>query len=244
MLSVDKPSILLSDLAVAEFKRLTETFSDFAAREGLKVSPYKNSEPSFFGALPAEQQHGVLAHFANYVGVCKETLAGGEPLSQDRLFLWRMFHNMGVHPSSDLMSSILNGDVVEIYNADYVQVFRNLAFFSYCSFTLDELLCRPFWELFRRDPSVQNRLMAVGVAMFQHKITGTQLLDIGPHTVDEIDSPACYHSVIENKIASPLFDAGGKIIAVVTTIRSLSCVMTRGPITSNQTFGKGLDKRD
>jgi hypothetical protein len=204
------------------FKILLHRFSELAEQDGVKVSPNHGDQPTCFLALPPEKQTAVLENFSRYLQVCEEAASHRESLSQNRQLLWRMFSRLGVHPTSDLMDHIDNKEVIEIYDADYVQIFRNLKFFEFCSYTLDELLCRPFWELFRRDETLTPKLLERTAKVFSGEIQGVHWWKVGLHAVDEIESPSKYRGIVEYRLISPLFDSAGKIISFVNTFEILS----------------------
>lgn len=212
---------------IRTFTHLTERFCLLLQRESLTVKPYGDGGPVHFSALPDPLQEHVLQSFEKYVGVCVETIAGGWSLRDDAQVLWRMFKSLRVHPCNELMASIEQGDVIEIYDTNYTQVFRNIAFFSICSYTLDELLARPFYELFRRDESVTAQLIQVGTEMFGGRLSGVHQWTVGQHTLNEVGSPALYEMEMQEKIASPLQDTSSQVKAILTTCRILSCVSKR-----------------
>lgn len=205
------------------FQQLTLRFCELAGKEGIWVRPYRPQGPLYFERLPEPLQHATLDHFARYLAVCEECLEGGAHLADDRSFLWRMFRKLGVHPVSTLLSEIEDNDVIEIYNADFIQVFRNLKFFTLCSYTLDDLLCRPFWELFRREARITEALLAVAQNIYKDNVKGSQHLELGPHVLDEIEGPRKLRSVVENRLVCPLYDHGGSVAALVSVIRPISC---------------------
>lgn len=205
------------------FRHLLEAFCEAARREGVAIVPYAPDGVLQFSKLPDAQREATFWNFHRYASVLDEVIRNGRSLNEDSYVLWRMFGRLGVHPRPEVMAQIGSRDIIEIYSSDFVQVFRNLKFFAICSYTLDELICRPFWELFHRDPAVTQKLIEVASAMFSGQIRETHHWDMGTHVVDEIGGAAQYHSVIENRLASPLFDESGKVVAVLHTFRVVSC---------------------
>lgn len=192
--------------------------------------PFNGTGPSCFMALPEDRQEQILGSFEKYVGVCVETVAGGWSLRDDAQVLWRMFKALRVHPCGELMNAFDPGDVIEIYDTDFTQVYRNLAFFSVCSYTLDELLSRPFFELFRRDEKVTGELIKIGAQMIGGQLDGVHQWSMDVHKTQEMESPALYQVEVQEKIASPLQDSTGKVAAILTTLKVISCVSQRkGP---------------
>ncbi len=208
------------------FTALVERFVGLAADEGVWVVPYHGEGPKFFPQLPPPMQQAVLANFNRYVTVAEATLGDGSSLNDERQFLWQMFRQMGVHPPSDLMARIARSDdeVVEIYDANFVQVYRNLRFFKQCSYSLDELLSLPFWQLFARDSSVTDSILAVATEFFSGKRLETHQWNLGRHTIEEISAPMRYLSVVEQQLVAPLYDASGRLQALLNTIREVSTV--------------------
>lgn len=215
------------DARIGRFRELLEEFCAFARTEGLSVTPYQGDGPRYFLEMPEPLQEQTLKYFQAYVEVCREVRDQDQAsLRNDQLFLWRMFQKLRLHPPSNFMSEVRDGEVIEIHNHEFVQVYRNLNFFSLCSYTLDDLLCRPFWQLFQRDESVTNGLVEVGKNVFSSAAPGTQHLHLGEHTVLEIDSPGRFLSVIQHRVVAPLSDAQGRVSAAVSLVRSISCVRT------------------
>jgi hypothetical protein len=211
---------------VEAFRALTECFAAFAGDEGVDVLPYRGYGPRHFAALPEPHQRVVLAHFHRYVTVAEITLGDGSTLSDERQFLWQMFRQLGVHPAADLMARVARTDdeVVEIYDANFVQIYRNLRFFRNCSYSLDELLSVPFWQLFARDPRITERILAIATEYFSGKRRDVFEWDMGRHTIEEIEGPMRYSSVVEQRLVAPLFGAHGRLEALLNTIREISTV--------------------
>lgn len=211
---------------VAEFKELLIEFCRFAEEEKVALKPFNGDGPMWFGEMPEQFQGPVLGAFRAYVELCREVRGEGISLRNDQFLLWRMFQKLGVHPPSELMSEMRSGEVIEIHNGEFLQVYRNLRFFELCSYTLDDLLCRPFWQLFQRDEAVTESLIKMGQSVFGGDTQGVLKLETPEHVVLEIDSEARLLSVIQHRIAAPLRTATGEIKAGVTFIKSISCVPT------------------
>lgn len=206
------------------FKHLMERFCVLLKREGVELKPYDGDQPSYFMALPEDRQEAVMHNFERYVGVCVETIAGGWSLKDDAQVLWRMFKALRVHPCNELMASLEEGDIIEIYDASFTQVFRNLAFFSVCSYTLDELLSRPFYELYHRETEVTGHIVDVARGILSGEHTGVYRWTLDQHPVTEIESSSRFHMEVEEKIASALTDQEGRASAILSTLKVLSCV--------------------
>lgn len=77
-----------------------------------------------------------------------------------RIFLWRWLSKCALTVPSDLIGNLNDEDLIEVYDQNLNQVFRNLRFFSVSSYSLIDLLHKPLPELFERhDPHAQTTLM-------------------------------------------------------------------------------------
>lgn len=203
---------------VAEFKALLDAFCEMARRESADLLPYEGAGPTYFTSLSEAQQVQVLNNFRFYFEVCSETLAQGATLRDDKVFVWRMFQKMKVHPPSELMSSIQEGEVIEIYNADFIQVFRNLCFFEICSYSLDELLCRPFWELIHRDEKITG-LIVEQASKLLTGFNGVFQFEVPEHVITEIASRAKNRVTVQQRLGATLWNPQGSPIALIALLK-------------------------
>ncbi len=211
------------DYYVDKFKALLDRFCALPRQDEIEIRPYDGDGPFYFSLLTPELRQATYANFERYTQVCEEVIERGEAPGVGNQFLWRMFQRLGVTPASSLMGFIERGDVVEIYNASYVQVFRSLSFFRICSYTLDELLCRPFWDLFRRDQELFGRMVGTTKEVLDGKISGVHRWNVEEHTVEEIGSRARYLATVRYKVLSALHDKDGNICAFVNVFRPITC---------------------
>lgn len=224
-----QPSPLSLDQSVRDFKDVLDRFCRIGRSAAMPVVGYDGDHPRRFAALPETQRVRTLENFRRYTEVTEAMVVAGESPVQAQQFLWRMFQRLGVRPVSTLMDHLEADDVIEIYNADFVQVFRSFSFFHICSYTLDDLLCRPFWELFRRDQELFGRMVETTKLALAGDIDGVHYWNVEIHSVDEIESPARYHAEVRYKLLSPLYDESGNVPAFVNVFTPLSCVSTAVP---------------
>jgi PAS domain-containing protein len=211
-----------------EFKALTEEFCRMAQKEDVRVAPYSGAEPKFFPQLPEAMQIPILNSFRRYVDVAREVQANDGFLRDEQTFLWRMLQKLKLHPPSNLMSELRTGDVIEIHDPQLIQIYRSLSFFSICSYTLDDLLARPFWELLWREEHVTAQLLDMARTVLSGEVIGVQSLNIPEHPILELQSVERRQSVIQQRMAAPLRDGTGTIAAIVTALNIISSVSTVG----------------
>jgi len=216
----DKFSSLAPSEPIKIFKMLLDAFTENAAASGISVVAYTGDAPRFFQALSAPEQQQTLENFARYAEVCHQTIEAGESLTDDKATLWRFIKKLGVRQNADLFSLFEEGDIIEVYDlSNFVQIFRNLRFFSVCSYTLDDILCRPFWELYLKDTKITQKIVDNATTLAKQEATSTLHYDGTKHSLFEIDSSQKYHAIVENRFIAPLFDQNGRTIAAVHVMR-------------------------
>jgi hypothetical protein len=216
---------------------LVDGFVDFAERyaalvssAGVPVSAYTVDAALAFASLPTLQMVKTLDRLQSVLRTTETVLHGGGSLRDDHTYLWAMIQRLGLRPQSDLFDRLGSEDVIEIYDvAEQTQVYRNLRYFEACSYTLDDLMCRPWFELFTRDHSVTAHVAEIVEQAIKADPPRLVPFNTGVHTIEEIDSPERLHCVIENRFLAPLFDRRGRATAVVAVARLYSVVSTAKP---------------
>lgn len=209
---------------IDQFVMLTEAFCEAAAMSNINVKAFRGYTPTYFTLLPADLQIQTLKTFSVYSEVATEMIAANESLASEHRFLWRMIQKLKLHPTKDLFSILEKDDIIEIYSVpDFIQIFRNMSFFSRCSYTLDEILCRPYWELFKREESVTAAIMRTAGGLAASKNPMTIAYDVPSHILEEIDSQSRFRCIVENKYLSPLFNAEKQVMAVVNIMAGQVC---------------------
>lgn len=182
--SVQAPSVnpvLDQDLSlgsqVAEFREIALWFSRLGEKftPAIVIRPFEDPSLPHFRALSVDARHRVLSSLrdthqiwlesvheieANQSSDQKEEVEN-DASEQVRLVqsraLWRTLAKHGFRFPSDLFTSIGHQDVVEVYTADSLQVFRSLHFFKVCSYTLEQIYCIPWFDLYQRDASANQQ---------------------------------------------------------------------------------------
>lgn len=224
------------------FRTMTEHFSELSKTVGLDIKPFRGDKPEYFQKMPVGLQDSVIMSFLKSVEVIQEMAALNEPFGSGQKFLWRMLRNMNLRPTRDLFSILEDDDVIEIYQLPQcVQIFRNLKFYKVCSYSLDEILCRPFWDLFQRDEKVTKAIMERVTFATSQIEPRTVEYNIEPYILTEIDSSRCLISEVENKFLSPLFDENHNIVAMVNVMSGRVISQNKDAVDSSDLFIKRRD---
>ena len=188
-----------------EFRAIVEGLAFLLAREGLLRKPYLSADLPLFSKLDQDTQLRVLASLRDYYAVLMESSQEGTSLRDTPVLVWKMLKRLGLTPTDDLFSYISHEKVVEIYNLENVQIFRNFRFFEICSYTLEELFCKQWWELFRRDDTITQQIFAVAAAVYGGETKGSAVPQVGTHLLEEICSPLSFKMEVDIDCLSPLY---------------------------------------
>lgn len=185
------------------FKAQVDTLASLLDKEGLFVRTYEPSLP-FFSKLTSEHQARVNRDLGFYLEVCKEQIEEEGTLKDSPSFLWRALRHLNFVPRSDLFPHFRDDSVIEIYSAQNIQLFRNINFFKFCSYSLEELHSREWWDLYHRESEMTHTLYGIANMILDGKVEGHVLQPVPPHTLLELESAERFEMDIDMYLVSPL----------------------------------------
>ena len=190
------------------FRVFARTLATIGESYGVLIRTYHSEELPYFSKLSSIDQETAVTRLSQYVSICQDVVAGGGSLRSSRTFVWRALKEMGLLPDSDLFTRIEEDEIIEIYNLDHIQIFRNLPFFEYCSYTLEDLYARPWHQLFLRDePGITQKIISIvteSAARVNRKMVVTHL---GQQVTREVNSAGLFALDLTVKSLGVLFDS-------------------------------------
>lgn len=142
-----------------------------AARRGLLFPQVRPQSLKNFNELPAEKQK----KFANYLSVFERAFEFQMDQADEFLdvsveaeghCLKTVENLFKICIGKDVPTSISKGDIVEIYDLEAIQVYRNLNFFRTTNYNLMDIAAHTWMELWDRSSMVQEKIVAgVGRAL-------------------------------------------------------------------------------
>lgn len=198
---------------LSKFRETAEELSRLAATEKIKIVPYHDSNLHHFSKLPLPIQQKGLGHLLSYLQVCQLTLQSGVPLSNLNQFVWGALKAHKLCPSADLFNYLSEGSFIEIHNRENVQIFRSLNFYNLCSYTIEEMASFPWTELYVRNQSMEDYLLAVVKKSFSGTKNEVVALRTAPHLIEEKFSEGKFRVEVVMKFLAPLLDEDGQVAA-------------------------------
>lgn len=171
-----------------EFRELADAVVNLCARYGVKVVAYADPELPFFSVLSAAAQEKALRGLRAYLESLKVVEDHGEDLRDDQRSIWYALSTLGLLPPSQLFALFKSGEVIEIYDMEGFQIWRNFNFLKICSYTLEEMYSIEWHRRYRRsDEKSQECLEKIGILLSQQSPEIFNAL-IGEHILEETQS--------------------------------------------------------
>lgn len=195
-----------ADAQLHLYRNQLEELAALLSCYGYKIVPYQNSSLPDFQKLSPELKSEVLRTLTAYTGTLRSEYSAGS-FSNERFVLQFLFR-VGVLATDELTETIKNEPFIQIYNRHQFQIFRSLNCFDKCSFTLEQLTTRPWYDLWERESLFYYALFGVATTALKI-IKFTKLrLDFPHHRVTEMGSRNLFNFDYKIKSLSALTRQG------------------------------------
>lgn len=228
----------------AAFKRISLKISDLGASVGIKIVPFHQPDLIDFSNLNEFNQQKVLTALNTYFDIYQSVKSEGASIMNSSRVLWGALLQLGYRPTSDMFSHIRDEHIIEIHDCNLIQVFRNLSFFKYCSYSLEELYCHHLTELYERDTQLEKDLIQLSPLLFSGQIRNIFDPNLKPHVIQEKMSPDKLAVLCHIERIAPLFanaDPGSNPIAALTIEKAEIVQTTQHPTNVIQLSSRGAD---
>lgn len=195
------------------FLALAQKFANLARREGLQLVPYSSTYVPHFAALSEAEQENVICKIYSLVDICQRLQSQKKSAGDARALTSEYLNSIDVQAPEGLIEAIDPEDSVDIYTPQHQMIFATLAYFRSFSYSLEELFCRPWTDLYASDtPYVREKYLELAQRLVSGREKGVIKIDSIPnHVAFEQLRPAKLAIVAIPKVATPLFNAGGQI---------------------------------
>jgi hypothetical protein len=192
-----------------QFKTLLTSYCDQASAFGIKLIPYQDETFKRFLSYSPERQRAIHQTFSKFYEILARAVKHEIDLNDNHALVWWALKEMGLRPSSDLFQSLEKDDVIEVYDPNFIQVFRTFNFFYLCCYSLDQVLTYEWYELYRRDEKITQDMVQICSNVITGKIDRTFFSDYPEHTVEQHLSPDKRKIRIRHRFVSPLHGPNG-----------------------------------
>jgi len=168
-----------------QFRKIALEIADLGTSVGIKIVPFYHPSLIFFSKLDFARQGVILSALQTYLNIYKSVIAEGYSVLNSSRVVWNALLQLGYRPTSDLFSYIRDEHIIEIHDLNLVQVFRNLSFFNYCSYSLEELYCNQMTDLYTRDPELEKKLLQFAPLLYSGTVKNVIEPQLEPHIIEE-----------------------------------------------------------
>ncbi|MGZ3768418.1 MAG: hypothetical protein ACXVCP_01245 [Bdellovibrio sp.] len=179
----------LQDSTNFNLLKTLEHFSSKLKRYGYNISPYSLASLIGLKQLSIERKNQIRNHFENWSTWIEPDSEGTEiieiDLEKEKNFLQKALNHYGLWMSDEMWNTLRKGQVIELYGSDMVQLYRNLNFFEFCSFSLLDVSIFEWFKLWERPSRIQEEMMKrATVAMTT--VTPCMAYEVPEHILREV----------------------------------------------------------
>lgn len=131
---------------------------------------------------------------------------------------WAGLRHLKLRPPSSLFSEIKDGDIVEIYDFNGVQIFRNFTVLKHTSYSLEDIFLNSFESLYMRDESIIMKCWKFTERVLE--INGPVAADVEEHLISERLSQNPMTSRMKFNVLSPVYGTADNAVAILITSRA------------------------
>lgn len=214
---LNKNDSRLSQEMLSLFMQFCEELTHQVSVFKYHVEPYNAKGIEKFISLETEQQIETLNSLKKAVQQLSEAAKSEGDLTKDnRKHAWWTLRSLGYVPPEDLFDKILPTDIIEIYDASCIQMFRSLDLFKHISYSFSEIFTFTWMELFERDEFVGQRMLKQAEGVLSGKYKGILKTDLPSHVAEEKFSQSRHWIRMQHKMLCPLHRVDGSMAGFVT----------------------------
>lgn len=153
--------------ALEKFKRTVKHY-------GYEVQTYSLSALNKLSEISPEKKSQITVFFENWAKWIEPESEDLDPLEIDvvkeKVFLKRALEHYGLWVSDEFMNTIQEGQIIEFYGPELIQLYRNIKFFDYCSYSLLDISVFEFYNLWERPAYAMNMTLDDAKAVLMNPI--------------------------------------------------------------------------
>lgn len=202
-----------------EFIDLSVKLQKALGKEGLFIIPFEEPGLPFYSNLSREQRAQIIEQMKTLLELTTDMQANNLKVTEPANLIRAFFKKFNLHAPNWVLDSITKQDIVDVWNLDSRLVIASFNFFDICAYSLEELFCRPWAELFSRDSEVHIQIYQLCRSLLNGEITQpVDMTYIPQHKVRETYAPEDRYAVMQPRIFSPVY-AGNNLFGFMSVNR-------------------------
>lgn len=194
-----------SDVLLIEFLEATTHISGICKKYGYNLEGHSPTGIAKFLSHQKPVQKKILISCQQFIEFCMSAEKEGINLRDNNTKLtWWALKQFNLRPHSELFNHLTDEHIVEIYNEDSIQVYRSFNLFQFLSYSVSDIFSHEWWELYRRDNAVFDRMLLLTNQLLDGTLTGIVKTNYPDHWVEEIFSPKKLRAVMRHDFFTPM----------------------------------------
>jgi hypothetical protein len=198
---------------VRVFRDLADRICSISNDNGVKVIGYRDPQLPLFNALPVTKQVEVLSRMKIYLHSLEVVEATDSKFENSENVLWHSLSALGLVPPSDMFRRFKSNDIIEIYDLQGIQIWRNFNFLRICSYTLEEMHSLEWHNRYTREEAKSAECLSHLENLLSGKTSDVFFCDISEHVLEETNSTERYVLQVRHDWAGRLKDRQHQIAA-------------------------------
>lgn len=201
---------------------------------GTKASISPASAWLKFGELPEADQRAAITVMVGQAEFIRSALQNSIDSHNEVEMLKFALRKLSLLSDTNVFDEIENGDVIEIFDREYRQVYRSYSCFNLCNYSLIELTSYPFFELYERSSHVTKRLVEFCDAIINGSATYLSFSTLPEYVLRELKTQNPSSFSVREKFVS-------KLVCAQTGTNYVLSVKRIEEITANQEQARELN---
>lgn len=148
-----------SEEACAEYERLVHDFQAYLLEKGVRKAAFSERGLDSFRSFSLQNQLKFVAQLRNYVSICREAeCVGIDALRNARGMLQFIKFKMRITIPDEFTNALCEQDIVEIFDYEGTQLYRNITFFDISDYTIDDFFGQTWDYLYERSSHVTKKI--------------------------------------------------------------------------------------
>jgi hypothetical protein len=198
-----------------------ENVAEVVATRNKAIKPGTINTRAKLSTMSIEHQLRLATTLSEYMEIIREPgVEKSTPRDIDLLHLRKFLQRKGLFiKDSNYEDFILDGDLIEVYDATGAQLFRNIEYFNYSTYTVWEVATESWENLYYRPSTITHIMLQEWAKLFGSSGETPFKINVPKHILKEIGGRQGLCE-IEFKWGWPLFDKEGQIAGALMTERA------------------------
>ncbi len=166
-----------------------DQFAKLLTKYGYQVEVYSPKSLIHLNTISAEKKDSIAVYYENWSRWITPDASEvfNIPISEEKekAFLKYALDHYGLEVSDDFIDTIKTDQVIKVYGADIVQIYRSLNFFKHCGYPLLDISIYEWYALWARPAKIIEKMQEEAMKTLENATT-VRKMNVPKHVTREI----------------------------------------------------------